>query len=109
MECPRRHVGPPEIRADRTPIALLCSGLWSKAAVVRCQGLLVPAIRASVHGWRTVIKPGSSRRSFAVSVWWWLVIVVVVIAVVAVVLFVVRRARRAGSVLASRVSDRGGQ
>lgn len=79
--------------------------------MVRCQGLLVSATRAFVHGWRTVIKPSSSRRSFAVSVWWWLVIVVVVvvIAVGAVVLFVVRRARRAGSVLASRVSDRGGQ
>ena len=54
-------------------------------------------------------EASSLRRSFAVSVLWWLVLIVVVIAVVVVVLFVVRRARRAGSVLASRVSDRGGQ
>ncbi len=77
--------------------------------MVRCQELLVSAIRAPVYGWRAVLRPSSLRRSFAVSVLWWLVVVVVVIAVVVVVLFVVRRARRAGSVLASRVSDRGGQ
>ena len=46
------------------------------------------------------------KEVVAVSVLWWLVLIVVVIAIVAVVLFVVRRARRAGTVLASRVSDR---
>ncbi len=56
-----------------------------------------------------MIKPFSSRRSFAVSVLWWLVMIVVVVAIVALVLFLIRRARRTGSVLASRVSDRSGR
>ncbi len=43
------------------------------------------------------------------SVLWWLVLVVIAIAIVGVVFFVMRRARRAGSVLASRTPDRGGQ
>ncbi len=38
----------------------------------------------------------------------WLILLLVVIAIVAVATFVVRKSRRAGSVLAARVSERGG-
>jgi len=37
----------------------------------------------------------------------WLVLIVAVVAIIAVALFFVRKSRRAGSVLAVRVSDRG--
>lgn len=36
----------------------------------------------------------------------WLLLIVVVVAVVAVAMYFVRKSRRAGSVLAARVSDR---
>jgi heme/copper-type cytochrome/quinol oxidase subunit 2 len=49
----------------------------------------------------------SSRRSFVVNALWWLLVIVLVIVVVTVAVLMVRRARRAGSVLAARASDRG--
>lgn len=40
------------------------------------------------------------------SVLWWLILIVVVVAVIALAIYLVRKSRRAGSVLAARVSDR---
>jgi preprotein translocase subunit SecG len=43
------------------------------------------------------------------SVLLWLILIVVVVAVIVVAMYWVRKSRRAGSVLAARVSDRGNQ
>jgi len=40
------------------------------------------------------------------SVVWWSVLIAVVVAVIAVAVYLIRKSRRAGSVLAARVSDR---
>ncbi len=37
---------------------------------------------------------------------WWLVAIVVIVAVILLAMYLVRKSRRAGSVLAARVSDR---
>jgi len=39
------------------------------------------------------------------SVVWWSVLIAVVVAVIAVAVYLIRKSRRAGSVLAARVSD----
>jgi len=63
------------------------------------------AARPCLAGERTGI-PRGSRMEVRMTVLWWLVLLAVVVVVVALAMYLVRKSRRAGSVLAARVSDR---